>query len=55
LIDNPPADALEYPVVNIGPWGREFHQRLERLYTPYAFDVFPDFIFEIACEVLQRP
>jgi arginine utilization protein RocB len=54
-VDQPPADALEYPVVNIGPWGREFHQRLERLYAPYAFDVFPDFIFEIACEVLQRP
>jgi len=54
-VDQPPADALEYPVVNIGPWGREFHQRLERLYTPYAFDVFPDFIYEIACEVLHRP
>ena len=55
-VDTPPADALEYPVVNIGPWGREFHQRLERLYTPYAFDVFPKFIFEIVSEVLnQRP
>jgi arginine utilization protein RocB len=51
-IDQPPADALEYPVVNIGPWGREFHQRLERLYTPYAFDVFPKFILEIVGEVL---
>jgi arginine utilization protein RocB len=54
-VDRPPADALEYPVVNIGPWGREFHQRLERLYTPYAFDIFPNFVLEIACEVLQRP
>ncbi|MGV3553001.1 M20/M25/M40 family metallo-hydrolase [Rhizobium sp.] len=54
-VDNPPADALEYPVVNIGPWGREFHQRLERLYMPYAFEVFPDFIFEIASEMLQSP
>lgn len=54
-VDQPPADAPEYPVVNIGPWGREFHQRLERLYTPYAFNVFPKFIFEIACEVLHRP
>jgi arginine utilization protein RocB len=54
-VDKPVADALDYPVVNIGPWGREFHQRLERLYAPYAFDIFPDFIFEIACEVLQTP
>jgi arginine utilization protein RocB len=54
-VDQPPSDALEYPVVNIGPWGREFHQRHERLYAPYAFEVFPDFTFEIACEVLQRP
>lgn len=55
-VDRPPADALEYPVVNIGPWGREFHQRLERLHMPYAFDVFPKFIFEIVGEALgQRP
>lgn len=51
-IDRPPADALSYPVVNIGPWGREFHQRLERLYAPYAFNVFPKFLVEIVREVL---
>lgn len=54
-VDQPPANALQYPVVNIGPWGREFHQRLERLYMPYAFDVFPKLIFEIARELLQSP
>ena len=53
-VDQSPADALEYPVVNIGPWGREFHQRLERLYVPYAFDVFPKFILEIVGEVLNH-
>ncbi|MDB5551744.1 MAG: peptidase [Rhizobium sp.] len=53
-VDRPPADALRYPVVNIGPWGREFHQRLERLYMPYAFDVFPKFLIEIVREVLLR-
>jgi len=51
-VDRPPADALTYPVVNIGPWGREFHQRLERLYMPYAFDVFPKFLIAIVREVL---
>ena len=55
-VDRPPRDGLEYPVVNIGPWGREFHQRLERLYMPYGFDLFPRFIFEIVGEVLdQKP
>jgi len=53
-VDRPPVDALSYPVVNIGPWGREFHQRLERLYMPYAFDVFPKFLIEIVREVLLR-
>lgn len=51
-VDRPPADALTYPVVNIGPWGREFHQRLERLYAPYAFDIFPKFLMEIVRRVL---
>ncbi|CAN7647978.1 M20/M25/M40 family metallo-hydrolase [Rhizobium sp. LjRoot254] len=53
-VDRPPADTLTYPVVNIGPWGREFHQRLERLYMPYAFDVFPKFLVEIVREVLLK-
>jgi arginine utilization protein RocB len=51
-VDRPPADALTYPVVNIGPWGREFHQRLERLHAPYAFDLLPKFLIEIAGRVL---
>jgi arginine utilization protein RocB len=54
-VDIPSVDALRYPVVNIGPWGREFHQRLERLHTPYAFEIFPSFISEIVREVLQAP
>jgi hypothetical protein len=41
LVDRPGARALAFPVVNIGPWGREFHQRLERVHAPYAFDTLP--------------
>lgn len=52
LVDQPVADALEYPVVNIGPWGREYHQRLERLYAPYCYQVLPDFLAEIAKKLL---
>lgn len=41
FVDRPAPDLLTFPVINIGPWGREFHQKLERLHTGYAFDVLP--------------
>jgi arginine utilization protein RocB len=47
LVDLPRPDALTFPVVNIGPWGREFHQKLERVQAPYAFVELPMFIREI--------
>ena len=47
LVDHFREDALSFPVVNIGPWGREFHQRLERVHTPYAFEDLPRFLREI--------
>jgi arginine utilization protein RocB len=53
-VDKACPDALSYPTVNIGPWGREFHQRLERVYAPYAFTVLPRFLDAIAREVLGR-
>jgi arginine utilization protein RocB len=40
------------PIVNAGPWGRDYHTVLERLHTPYAFTVLPDLIGEIVSEVL---
>lgn len=46
-VDRPPADALSFPVVNIGPWGREYHQRLERVHAPYAFRQLPRFLARI--------
>jgi len=47
LVDQPRPDALIFPVVNIGPWGREFHQKLERVHAPYAFVELPMFLREI--------
>lgn len=41
LVDRPSEAALAFPAVNIGPWGREFHQKLERVYAPYAFRDLP--------------
>jgi arginine utilization protein RocB len=54
MVDIPPAGLLVYPIVNIGPWGREYHQRHERLYAPYGFKVLPDFLHEIAVELLKE-
>lgn len=53
MIDAPPANALRFPVVNIGPWGREYHQRLERAHTPYAFRDLPQFLYRIAHKLLM--
>lgn len=50
LVDQPAPDALSFPSVNIGPWGREFHQKLERVHAPYAFEVLP----RILRSVVQR-
>jgi arginine utilization protein RocB len=30
-----------YPCINIGPWGRDYHTWLERLHAPYAFETLP--------------
>jgi arginine utilization protein RocB len=41
------------PIVNAGPWGRDYHTVLERLHAPYAFEVLPELIAEIALAVLR--
>ncbi|GGF42264.1 peptidase M20 [Aliidongia dinghuensis] len=52
LVDTVRQDVLSFPVVNIGPWGREYHQRLERVHVPYAFDELPRLLREIVSCVL---
>jgi len=37
-----------YPIVNIGPWGRDYHHWLERLNAPFAFKVLPGLIRRVA-------
>jgi arginine utilization protein RocB len=41
------------PIVNAGPWGRDYHTPLERLHTPYAFQVLPTLLRRIVREVLS--
>lgn len=36
-----------YPCINIGPWGRDYHAKLERLYTPYAFETLPRLLMAV--------
>ncbi|MHA0035066.1 hypothetical protein ACXXDK_09160 [Deinococcus sp. PESE-38] len=37
-IHAPPAGL---PCINLGPWGRDYHQWLERAYAPYSFGTLP--------------
>lgn len=53
LIDHPQPSALRFPVVNIGPWGRDYHQRLERVHAPYAFHDLPQLLWGVASAFLR--
>lgn len=53
LSDRPPEDLLSFPVVNIGPWGRDYHQKWERVHAPYTFGILPDLIYECAVRCLS--
>jgi arginine utilization protein RocB len=44
--------ALDLPVVNIGPWGRDYHQRLERVQMPYSFGVLPELVWRVVQDLL---
>jgi len=47
--------ALDLPVVNIGPWGRDYHQRLERVQMPYSFGVLPELVWRVVQDLLGTP
>ncbi|MGE3876250.1 MAG: hypothetical protein AB7F74_25115, partial [Parvibaculaceae bacterium] len=42
-----------YPVINLGPWGRDYHHWLERLHMPYAFDVLPHLVLRATKAALE--
>jgi arginine utilization protein RocB len=44
--------AAGIPTVNAGPWGRDYHTRLERMHIDYGFRVLPALVAEIADRVL---
>ncbi len=43
------------PIVNAGPWGRDYHTRLERIHAAYGFDVLPDLVEAIVQGLLDPP
>jgi len=51
--DDAPEGLLSFPTVNIGPWGRDYHQKWERVHAPYTFGVLPDLVFETALACLK--
>ena len=42
------------PTINVGPWGRDYHQRLERVHMPYSFGVLPEVVWRLAQRLLQK-
>jgi arginine utilization protein RocB len=38
---------LDTPVINVGPWGREYHQNGERAHRHYAFSLLPELLFRL--------
>lgn len=51
--DSGGVDAPAFPVVNIGPWGRDCHKKHERVHAPYAFDVLPDIVADVVAAILR--
>ncbi len=41
------------PIINIGPWGRDYHTPLERLHLPFGFEVLPGLVLNTAIQTLK--
>lgn len=51
--DDAPEGLLSFPTINIGPWGRDYHQKWERVHAPYTFTVLPDLVYETMVDWLR--
>lgn len=45
--------SLSCPVLNLGPWGREYHQAGERVHADYAFRELPDILERLCAAALE--
>jgi arginine utilization protein RocB len=41
------------PIINIGPWGRDYHTRLERAHRRYTFEILPALVEEVVRRTLD--
>lgn len=41
------------PMLNVGPWGRDYHHWLERVHVPYTFGVLPELVRDLAFAILE--
>lgn len=46
-IDYQRMQQLSFPAVNIGPWGRDYHQPLERVHMEDSFELLPELLWRI--------
>lgn len=46
------ARTLDLPVINIGPWGRDYDQRTERVNMLYSFELVPELVWRITRDLL---
>ncbi len=53
VFDTAPTPGI--PMLNAGPWGRDYHHWLERVHEPYAYGVLPELVRELAGAALHRP
>lgn len=47
--------AAGLPSINAGPWGRDYHTRLERMHIDYGFRILPELVKSIAARMLSPP
>ncbi len=51
-LDRPATPGI--PMLNVGPWGRDYHHWLERVHQPYAFGVLPELVRDLAAAALEE-
>jgi arginine utilization protein RocB len=44
---------LGKPTINLGPWGRDYHQWLERTHVRYTFEHLPELVWRVAMALLR--
>ncbi|MGM9321861.1 M20/M25/M40 family metallo-hydrolase [Deinococcus aquaticus] len=46
-LGGPHGTPVAFPTINVGPWGRDYHQKLERIHRPYSFGALPELLWQL--------